>query len=371
METIKGFISIFMSAVSNSQLYSGEHTFIEELTEKAFEILTEFLKGSDNFEMMIIENDLVINKSSAREIGAQGANLIKRLKRKGITHIVFLKGISLSELKQLIAAISSTEQEIKSSPHMKIGAVDVHIGTFKIDRNPGIEKTLSHFTPEQIEKVKKEYNRISPFKKLHIAGFEEIVVQFVMSLKKEMNILKLLRPVESYTGNDYIHAANVAALTVFQARTIGMKEDFLHDIGIAALLHDVGKLFVPGELLNKESSLREKESEAMKLHPLYGAQYLAKIDGLTHLAPIVAFEHHLRYDGLGYPELKLNKTKQHICSQMTAISDAFDTLRSTLPGKRALHIKDALIKMKIEDEGLFNPFLIDNFIRSMHLALSG
>jgi len=371
MESIKGFISIFMSAVSNSQLYSREHTFIEELTEKAFAILTEFLKGSDNFEMMIIENDLVINKSSAREIGVQGANLMKRLKRKGITHIVFLKGISLSELKQLIAAISSTEQEIKSSPHMKIGVVDVHIGTFKIDRGPGIEKTLSHFTPEQIEKVKKEYNRISPFKKLHIAGFEEIVVQFVMSLKKEMNILKLLRPVESYTGNDYIHATNVAALTIFQARTIGMKEDFIHDIGIAALLHDVGKLFVPGELLKKESSLRAKESEAMKLHPLYGAQYLAKIDGLTHLAPIVAFEHHLRYDGLGYPELKLNKTKQHICSQMTAISDAFDTLRSTLPNKKALHIKDALIKMKTEDEGLFNPFLIDNFIRSMHLALSG
>jgi len=264
METIKGFISVFMSAVSNSQLYSREHTFIEELAEKAFAILTEFLKGSDNFELMIIENDLVINKSSAREIGAQGVNLIKRLKRKGITHVVFLKGISLSELKQLIVAIASTEQEIKSSPHIKIGVVDVHIGTYKIDRDPGIEKTLSHFTPEQIEKVKKEYNMISPFKKLHIAGFEEIVVQFVMSLKKEMNILKLLRPVESYGGNDYIHATNVASLTIFQARTIGIKDEFLHDIGIAALLHDVGKLFVPGELLKKEASLREKEGEAPK-----------------------------------------------------------------------------------------------------------
>ena len=123
------------------------------------------------------------------------------------------------------------------------------------------EKTLSKFTPEQIEKVKKEYNSISPFKKLHIAGFEEIVVQFVMSLKKEMNILKLLRPVDSYTGNDYIHATNVAALTMFQARTIGMKEDFLHDIGIAALLHDVGTLFVPGELLTKSLPLGQKKAK--------------------------------------------------------------------------------------------------------------
>lgn len=371
METIKGFISIFMSAVSNSQLYPGNHAFIDELTEEAFIILNEFLKVSGNFDVMIIENDLVINKNPAREIGVKGNNLIKRLKRKDISHMDFLKGITLSELKQLVAAISSAEQKIKPSSHIKIGVVDVHIGAFKIDGDSSVEKSLSHFTSEQIEKVKEEYNSISPFKKLHIAGFEEIVLQFVLRLKKEINILKLLRPVQSYSGNDYIHATNVAVLTIFQAQTMGMKEDVLQDIGIAALLHDVGKLFIPRELPEKGASLAIKDSEAMKLHPLYGAIYLAKTEGLTHLAPIVAFEHHLRYDGRGYPEMKLNKMKQHICSQMTAISDAFDTLRSTTPHQRALDLKEVIVTMKIKDPGLFNPFLIDNFIRSIHFALSG
>lgn len=108
----------------------------------------------------------------------------------------------------------------------------------------------------------------------------------------------------------------------------------------------------------------------MELHPLYGAQYLAKINGLTRLAPIAAFEHHLRYDGRGYPKLKSN-IKQHICSQMIAISDAFDILRITTPHQTALDLKEVLVTMKTKDEGLFNPFLIDNFIRSIHLALSG
>lgn len=140
-----------------------------------------------------------------------------------------------------------------------MGIVDVHIGGFKglhnvgflKDRVPDIQKSISAFTTEQIEKAKDEYNRISPFKQLHLAGFEEIVGQFVLTLKKEVNVLKLLRPVQSYTRHDDTHAINVSVLTIFQAQSIGIKEEFHGDIGLAALLHDVGKLFIPQEILEK------------------------------------------------------------------------------------------------------------------------
>lgn len=370
MENLTGFISIFMSAISHCLLYSKNHTSVEILTEKVFSLLNEFFKKSGNFEIMIIENTLVINKNPYREIGLQGKNLIKRLKKKGISHINFSKGVTLSELKQLIADISTTEKEIKSSSHIRVGIVDVHIGRVKIDKDLRIEEKLSHFTSEQIEKVKEEYNRISPFKKLHLAGFDEIVSQFIMTLKKEVNILKLLGPVQSYNGNYFTHATNVSVLTIFQAQALGIGEEFYNDIGLAALLHDVGKLIIPREILEKGEFLEAKEKEIMNLHPLYGAQYLSKIDGLTHLAPVVAFEHHLRYDSGGFPKLKINVMKQHICSQKTAISDTFDNLRNTASYKKALDIKDVLVTMKTKDPGLFNPFLIDNFIRSIHLALS-
>jgi HD-GYP domain-containing protein (c-di-GMP phosphodiesterase class II) len=378
MNTSTGFISIFMLTVSNCMLYSKDHASVAGLIERAFSILNDILEKSGAFELMIIEDDLVINKEPLREIGLQEKNLMKRLKRKGITHINFSKGVTISELRQLVAHISTTEKGIKASPHIKVGVVDVHIGGFKglqsvgfrIDKVSDTQKRLSEFTSEQIEKAKEEYSKISPFKMLHLAGFEELIVQFVLMLKKEVNILKLLRPVQSYSGYDETHATNVSVLTIFQAQSIGIREEFHGDIGLAALLHDVGKLFIPREILMKESSLEEKEKKIMELHPLYGAQYLAKIEGLTRLAPIVAFEHHLRYDGSGYPKLKGINIKQHICSQMTAISDTFDTLRNTGSYKKALDLKDVLITMKTKDSGLFNPFLIDNFIRSIHLALS-
>jgi HD-GYP domain-containing protein (c-di-GMP phosphodiesterase class II) len=357
-------------------LYSKDHASVDGLIERAFSILNDILENLGALELMIIENDLVINKKPLREIGLQEKNLMKRLQKKGITHINFLKGVTISELKQLVVNISTSEKEIKASPHIKVGVVDVHISGFKdlqsvgfkIDKGSDTQKRLSEFTSEQIEKVKEEYSRISPFKMLHLAGFEELIVQFVLMLKKEINILKLLRPVQSYSGYDETHATNVSVLTIFQAQSIGIREEFHGDIGLAALLHDVGKLFIPREILMKDSPLKEKE--IMELHPLYGAQYLAKIEGLTRLAPIVAFEHHLRYDGSGYPKLKGINIKQHICSQMTAISDTFDTLRNTGFYRKALDLKDVLITMKTKDSGLFHPFLIDNFIRSMHLALS-
>ena len=379
MKNVTQFISMFTSAVSNCLLYSIDHSSVDGLIEKAFAVLKEMLEESGVFEMMIIENDLVINKNPVREVGLQGHNLMRRLKRKGVSHIHFSGNVTRGELRNLVSDIASTERGLKSSANIIVGTVDVRIGGFQ--GVPGVEflrngaadiqKSMAAFTPAQIEKARKEYSTISPFRKLHLAGFEELVGHFVLTLRKEMNVLKLLRPTFSRDCNDETHATNVAVLAVFQAQAIGIKEEFHGDIGLAALLHDVGKACIPEEILEKEPSPSARERAIAELHPLYGAQYLATMKGLTPLAPIVAFEHHLRYDGRGSPNPEMNSAKQHICSQIVAIADAFDKLRIATPGRRALDLKQTLITMKTKDEGLFNPFLIDNFIRSIHLALSG
>ena len=128
--------------------------------------------------------------------------------------------------------------------------------------------------------VREVYEGVSPFKKLNIAGLEEIVVNFIVTFRKEVNILKLISPVKSYSEYTYTHATNVAVLTMFQAETLGgIRDILLRDIGIAALLHDVGKLFISKEILEKKGTLDQREWQEIRLHPLYGARYLAKVDG--------------------------------------------------------------------------------------------
>jgi len=370
METLKRFLSIFMYALSNCMLYSKDHASVNELTKKAFSLLNELLQESDGIEILIVEDDLIINKNPMREMGIHGENFIRRIKRKGISHIHLLRGVTHSELNRLIVDIAATKEGIKSYPHIKTGVVDVHISNAFIEGlgNGFDDEDLSKFTSEQIERVKEEYNRISPFKKFNVAGFEEMVMNFIIMLQKKVNILKLIKPPRSFHEYSYTHAANVAVLTLFQAEALGVQEDMLRDIGIAAVLHDVGKVLLPEDVTNREGSPAGEET--IKLHPLYGAQYLAGVEGLTRLAPIAAFEHHLRYDGKGYPALKTANKKQHMCSQIIAISDFFDTLRSTSLYRTSLGVKEMLSLMKTKDEGAFNPFLVNSFTRAMYLALS-
>ena len=365
MYKVKSFISTFASAVSNCSLYSKEHASVDDLAQKALSELDEFFAEDDDFEIMVVEGDLIVNKTPVRDAGFHGVNLMKRMRRKGLSRVDFLKGITLPELKQFITEISVTEGFLKTYPHIRSGVVDVRIGGLKVDADFDID-SLSNFTSGQVEMVKEVYHGISPFKRLNIAGLEEIVVNFIVTFRKEASILKLISPVRSYNEYTYTHATNVGVLSMFQAEAIGVKDDLQRDIGIAALLHDVGKLFVSKEILEKNSSLDQKEWEEIKLHPLYGARYLAKIDGLPRLAPIVAFEHHLRYDGKGYPKRSVNGKKQHLCSQIVAISDSFDALRSRRPYRRELEIDEVLSLMKKESEGLYNPILLDNFIRALH-----
>jgi HD-GYP domain-containing protein (c-di-GMP phosphodiesterase class II) len=322
--------------------------------------------------MMIIDNELVINKLPMRDAQLHSSNLVKRFTRKGISRIDFVKGITAGEIKQFITDLSTTDEEIQTYPHIKTGIVDVGTGSssaggtdFAIDMD-----NVSSFTEDQVEKLKEIYHTISPFKKLKITDLEAIVARFVATISREINILKLLSPVKSYSNYTYVHSINVAVLSIFQAESLGLKGKLLHDIGLSAVLHDVGKLFISKEILEKNGKLDEKEFAEITKHPSSGAGYLANIAGIIRMAPIVAFEHHRKYDGTGYPHLTMNGKNQHIASQIVAISDFFDALRSWRPYRKSLDTKEVLVLMKKNAGTDFNPMLVDNFVRAFLTAMA-
>ncbi|GBD97056.1 MAG TPA: HD domain-containing protein [Nitrospirae bacterium] len=366
MEPSKDFISTFMIAVSNCSLYSKEHEAFDELAKKTLAVLEEDLK--DRLEIMIIDDELIVNKKPLRGGGLHRINIIKRLKKKGISRVDFLEGITLSEIKQFIIDISEPGKRLKSYPHIRTGAVDIRMGGLKMD---AVDINNLTFSPlEEIEKVKEVFHSAKPHRKLDIAGLEEVVVHFIGSFKKEANLLKLLSPIKSYSEYTYTHATNVSILSVLQAESLGIKDDLLHEFGMAALLHDAGKLFISREVLDKKGKLDDKEYAEIKKHPLYGARYLAKMDHLTRLAPIIAFEHHIKYDGSGYPDSRLNGKKQHICSQIVAISDFFDALRSRRPYRESWETGKIVALMKKNAGKDFNPMLLNNFTGLLRTALN-
>jgi HD-GYP domain-containing protein (c-di-GMP phosphodiesterase class II) len=367
MDLVKQLIVKLTIALSNCSLYSTDHELIEEASRQIHSLLKECITGT--VAIIIIEDDLIINQFPVRDGGIHVRNLVKRLKKKGISGVEFQQGVTAPEIKEFIADIAAAGPSVRAYPHIKTGVVDVTTRPLKSDSGFNLEE-MPHFNDDQIDKLKEIYHNLSPFKKLSVAGLEEIVAGFVSAFRRETNILGLLSPVKSLSNHTYVHSSNVAVLSVFQAETMGIKDSVLHDIGLAAILHDVGKLFVSREVLEKDGPLDEREFAEMMLHPVYGANYLAKIDGITSIAPVVAYEHHRKYDGTGYPKTRAPGRTQHICSQIIAISDFFDALRCHRPYRRSWNMQEIIVLMKRNAGKDFNPLLVNNFVRGMTTVLA-
>ena len=113
--------------------------------------------------------------------------------------------------------------------------------------------------------------------------------------------LMALTAMRSYDNYTFTHMVNVSILTMAQARALGIDGKLLREFGLSALMHDIGKVRTPKEILNKPDKLTDEEFVIMRRHVVDGAEILRRTPEMPILAPVVAFEHHLRLDGSGYP----------------------------------------------------------------------
>src|SRR5207302_111841 len=124
----------------------------------------------------------------------------------------------------------------------------------------------------------------------------------------------------------FTHMVNVSILTIAQAHAVGIARELLKDFGVAALTHDIGKVRTPTAILNKPGKLTDEEFAVMQRHTNDGAEILEGTPGFPVLAAIVAFEHHLRLDGSGYPSS--GQRPLGLATMLCSIADVYDAMRS-------------------------------------------
>ena len=154
---------------------------------------------------------------------------------------------------------------------------------------------------------------------------------------------------------------NVSLLTMAQARALGISGPMLREFGLAGLMHDVGKVKTPKEVLSKPDRLTNEEMTIMKRHVIDGAQILRRTPEMPALASVVAFEHHLKQDLSGYPE-HIGTRELNLCTMLVSISDVFDALRTKRVYRDGLPA-DRVRAMLAEQSGTaFQPTLLRRFI---------
>jgi HD-GYP domain-containing protein (c-di-GMP phosphodiesterase class II) len=172
----------------------------------------------------------------------------------------------------------------------------------------------------------------------------------------------LVNFVDMRTKTDYLfnHSVSVCILATMTGISLGYDELRLRDLGVGALLHDVGKLVVPQEILGKTDRLTLSELEEIRKHPQYGFDILRKNPDVSLMSAHCAYQHHERYDGSGYPR-QLANSDIHQFAHIVALADVYDALTSDVTYRRAVPIYEALAIITKAAGTYFDPELVDHF----------
>lgn len=197
---------------------------------------------------------------------------------------------------------------------------------------------------------------------IELEKVQQVIPKMTESIFSNKDALLGLSRIKSMDEYLFLHSVSVCVLMISFSHALGIHRDEINEIGIGALLHDIGKVKVNTNILNKPGRLTEDEFVKMKEHVNIGHILLQETPNIPETALMVAHQHHERYDGSGYPN-KLKADKLSLYGQMAAIVDVYDAITSDRCYHKGMESTDALRKIFEWSKFHFNPELVQHFIR--------
>ena len=268
-----------------------------------------------------------------------------------------------------VAAHSQSEAELKVENELK-----------KIEQTPQKTEALVSLQIELIAakklhaKAKKAV--VSIFKDVRMGNalkFDDAVSlvneinQSIIRNPSALICLSRLKTADNYT---YLHSVSVCVLMIALGRQLGMKDDMLKQAGIAGLLHDIGKVFIPDEVLNKPGKLTDEEFNIVKTHPVKGWEFLKNSGEVNDLILDVCRHHHERVDGMGYPD-KLSGEALTLFARMGAVCDVYDAITSNRSYKKGWEPVESIRKMAEWNNGHFDEVVFHAFVKTVGIYPTG
>jgi len=187
------------------------------------------------------------------------------------------------------------------------------------------------------------------------------VVEDICDNKGLMVNMVDLKVFDDYT---FFHSVNVTVLSVLAGFSLGLHESDLYELGMGALLHDIGKAFIPKAILNKNGTLTPEEFEVMKTHPAQGASYLERNFNLPAKTCMAVLQHHEKVDGSGYPA-SLSGRSIGLFAKIIGVADVYDALTSDRPYRRALPPFEAMEYVLGGGGSMFDRDVVSVFCRKI------
>lgn len=372
-DKIEDALKGLFSCLQTSKMYEPSHPMFIKSLDNAYINLESILADRDQVVIGVIGEELAFEKEIFFDLGKFLRPSILYLKERGIERIVFLRGLSKEELRIFVGFIARPKEDFQKDPQVLLslsGVEHIQIGKIKVDDNqhkPAFGPAQVNLYETSAEKVNQALDSMLNSEKVDHLALKFSLSNILESLSVQRHELLKLATVKRYDVQTYAHMLNVSIFSMYFSSRLGFSKEDVLNIGIAAMFHDIGKLYISRKILHKPGQLSDQEFGRVKSHTVLGAEIMLKyVDNLGILPVVISFEHHLKYDSSGYPRLPLLK-KQHIASLIVSICDVYDAL-SQRRGYKQDYSPDVIYNIMNKEKGTyFDPELLDKFFKFIGL----
>lgn len=349
-------------ALASMTLYGEGHPSRALSRARALDRLTAALTAVSPLRLTFLDGEVIVGRQPLHELRA--GDLGQRLAAAGIQRVEFEGAIpSDSVMTDLLAALYAAAgphgtplEQVVTLPGIRLGPVGLlgdgsdkgetgGNGGSAFDDGGGalLEALIADGLQEELETMSWISTSAAKNGRVPLGDVEAVIRGLSLAMQAEHDTLIPLLSLKSVDQYTTVHACNVSMLSMGLAESLGFGSREVRAVGTAALLHDIGKVRLPQELLQKQGALTDQERELMRTHPAEGARLLSERGEGHALAAIVAYEHHVWADGTGgYPTFDFPR-RTHYVSRLVQVCDVYDALstdrpyRAAWPRARTLH----------------------------------
>jgi putative nucleotidyltransferase with HDIG domain len=343
------FLASFAQALSTMALYGSGHPAREKAIDNAFEQLTALQQHDPFARFSFLGAEVIYGERALREMREWDWGA--RLAAAGIQRIELQPGVTREEYETFLgdvmaclslSGVDTSEQRQTRTSHIRFGAVGVRGAQ-------GLEgpaealptATITYTLGEEAEAIRWLHGEVEQRGELPLVEAEAVVRSLSVAMHGESQVVIPLLELKEFDQYTTTHSMNVSVLAMALAEFMELGKRDVRAYGVAGLLHDLGKVRIPREILVKPGRLTPDERAIMNRHPADGARIIFASDKQLDLAAVVAYEHHIMLNGGGYPSLHYGRNC-HQASHLVHVCDVYDALRTKRPYRDAWESARAL-----------------------------
>ncbi len=371
-ETAVNFLTALAQVISTMALYESGHPARERAVDAVHEEMARLKEEHATPTFTFLGAEIVFDNRplSALRRWDWGS----RLSNAGIQRLEIPGAPERDEVERFLEEIysrlmgepidTSEARQTQERPIL-FGAVEVPGGGGgRISGEHVLTATIDYTMEEEKLGVDYVHEELKDHGKLHLVEAEAVVRSLTVAMHGDQAFLMPLLQLKRFDQYTTTHALNVSVLAMALAEFIGLAPKEVRSFGISGLLHDLGKITIPEEILNKPGKLTDAEREVMNSHTVEGARIILESEENLDLPAVVAYEHHIKLNGGGYPQLRYAR-RCHQASDLVHLCDVYDALRTHRPYRDAWEHERVIGYM---EEGLgeeFEPELGRAFVQMM------